>query len=162
MKVVTETQSVLLPYLRSQDMLFCAVTGQPHFPNPQLHLKLLRDVLNPAETPTFYEMSLHPDGTRGMVFVDGHVKLFCRRNGRFCSSAISCLCPLKGNPFFNARRSDDKLAVEISFGKPTLRWVPSCAEIAFVATFSLSTQLRERHGRRLSRMRLCGSGRGWL
>jgi prepilin-type processing-associated H-X9-DG protein len=74
MKVIADTQSVLLPYLRSQDMLFCAVTGQPYFPNPQLHLKLLKDVLQPAETPTFYEMSLHPDGMRGMVFVDGHVK----------------------------------------------------------------------------------------
>jgi prepilin-type processing-associated H-X9-DG protein len=75
MKVVTETQSVLLPYLRSQDMLFCTVTGQPYFPNPQLHLKRLRDILQPADTPTFYEALLHPDGTRGMVFVDGHVKL---------------------------------------------------------------------------------------
>ncbi|MFZ8827243.1 MAG: hypothetical protein ACO2PK_02385 [Armatimonadota bacterium] len=74
MTVVAETQAVLLPYLRSQDMLFCTVTGQPHFPNPQLHLKRLRDILQPADTPTFYEALLHPDGTRGMVFVDGHAK----------------------------------------------------------------------------------------
>lgn len=75
MKVLAQTQKVLDPYLRNPSLFNCPVTKKPYQPNPYLHLKRLKDVSKPAETPAFYDAQSHPDGMRGVVFTDGHAKM---------------------------------------------------------------------------------------
>lgn len=74
MKDVAVTQLVLSPYIRNMSILFCPITKQPYYPNPYLHHKLLPDIYHPAETPSFYEPVIQPDGLRGVAFADSHVR----------------------------------------------------------------------------------------
>ncbi|MFN4179912.1 MAG: hypothetical protein ACK4I8_06335 [Armatimonadota bacterium] len=74
MKDVAMTQFVLSPYIRNMSIFFCPITKQPYYPNPHLHHKPLPDIYHPAETPSFYEPVIHPDGLRGVAFADSHVK----------------------------------------------------------------------------------------
>lgn len=74
MKDVAVTQLVLSPYTRNMSIFFCPITKQPYYPNPHLHHKLLPNIYHPAETPSFYEPVIHPDGLRGVAFADSHVR----------------------------------------------------------------------------------------
>lgn len=74
MKDVALIRMVLSPYVRNMDTFFCPTSKQPYSPNPNLHRKSLIDIHFPFETPSFYELTIHPDGLRGVAYVDGHVK----------------------------------------------------------------------------------------
>lgn len=75
MKTSAETRKALLPYLRDVKVFTCPATKKPYLPNPNLHLKHMDEITNPNEVPAFYDAQIHPDGTCGVVFVDGHAKL---------------------------------------------------------------------------------------
>ncbi len=75
MKTFDQTQKALNPYLRNLSVFNCPATKKPYQPNPHLHLKSLKDISKPSETPAFYDAQPHPDGMRGVAFVDGHSKM---------------------------------------------------------------------------------------
>lgn len=74
MKNVARTQLVLSPYTHNMGVFFCPITKQPYRPNPHLHHKPLPTLYYPAETPSFYEPVIHPDGLRGVAYADGPVR----------------------------------------------------------------------------------------
>lgn len=75
MKIGAQTQKVLYPYLPNPSVFNCPITMKPYQPNPHLHLRRLKEISKPNEVPAFYDTQPHPDGMRGIVFVDGHVKI---------------------------------------------------------------------------------------
>ena len=74
MKDYAKTQKVLLPYVKDMSVFINPVTKEPYRENPALSGALMAKIDLPAETIVFYEAEAAKDGTRGVYFLDGHVK----------------------------------------------------------------------------------------
>ena len=67
-------QQVLQPYLRSTELFAHPTTRQLYRPNLNLSGRSLAAINEPARTVAFYEAAPAPDGTRAVLYLDGHVK----------------------------------------------------------------------------------------
>ena len=67
-------QQVLQPYLRSTEIFAHPTTRQLYRPNLNLSGRGLAEIPEPARTVAFYEAAPAPDGTRAVLYLDGHVK----------------------------------------------------------------------------------------
>jgi hypothetical protein len=69
---VRTAQEELVLYVSSKDVFAQPETKKPYQPNPSLSGKKLADIAKPEKTVVFYEATASPDGTRGVLFLDGH------------------------------------------------------------------------------------------
>lgn len=98
MKSPAAVKKVLYPYVRKNDAVFLDPrTTEPYQPNASLsgkriawvtlsvrrsghrrptQIKLPADITRPGEMVAFYELTPAADGTRNVLFVDGHVKRY--------------------------------------------------------------------------------------
>jgi prepilin-type processing-associated H-X9-DG protein len=67
-------KKALLPYVRGGSALVHPQTGEPYQPNPTLSRQSLASTAEPWKMAVFWEARPGADGTRGVVFVDGHVR----------------------------------------------------------------------------------------
>jgi hypothetical protein len=67
-------KKVLQPYVKNESIFVNPDTKEPYQPNPILSKKKLAHMTAPAEMVAFYEPTPAMDGTRGVVFLDGHAK----------------------------------------------------------------------------------------
>jgi hypothetical protein len=67
-------KKVLQPYVKNETIFVNPDTKEPYQPNSILSKKKLAHMTAPAEMVTFYEATPAADGTRGVVFLDGHAK----------------------------------------------------------------------------------------
>ena len=74
-------KQAILPYVKNEGIFVHPGTKEPYLPNATLSgrredeaLNPRGDVMNVAEMVAFYEASPSADGTRGVAFLDGHVK----------------------------------------------------------------------------------------
>lgn len=74
MKKYAKTQEILLPYIKDVSVFTNPITKEPYQANPVISGVSLAKIENPSETVAFYEGSPAADGTRGVCFLDGHVK----------------------------------------------------------------------------------------
>jgi prepilin-type processing-associated H-X9-DG protein len=74
MSSAASAEKALLPYIKNKDVFVSPLTGEPYRPNPALSRKSLAALEKPAETVLYYEASPAQDKTRGVAFVDGHVR----------------------------------------------------------------------------------------
>lgn len=70
---VTEARAALQPYIKDET-IFIQPLGEPYLPNPKLSQKRLNQILDPQAMIVYYEPTALADGTRTVLFVDGHVK----------------------------------------------------------------------------------------
>lgn len=74
MKSAAVTKQALLPYIKSDDVFQRPQTHEPYLPNTSLSGRSLASFQNPVTMVIYYEATPAPDGTRDVVFLDGHVK----------------------------------------------------------------------------------------
>ena len=67
-------QSVVYPYVRSTQIFAHPTTRQLYRPNLNLSGRSLAEINEPSRTVEFYEASPASDGTRAVLYVDGHVR----------------------------------------------------------------------------------------
>lgn len=65
---------LLFPYVKNAAAFVHPETKEPYLPNPVLSRKTLAQIEAPAEFVALYEARPAGDNTRGVVFLDGHVK----------------------------------------------------------------------------------------
>ncbi|MBI3922616.1 MAG: hypothetical protein HY318_14430 [Armatimonadetes bacterium] len=73
MKEAATVKKALLPYIRTESIFVHPGTHEPYQPNPILSRKKLAHIKFPASMVALYEASPAADGTRGLLFLDGHV-----------------------------------------------------------------------------------------
>lgn len=71
--ITPATRRAVYPSVQDPRMWNHPTTEEPYRPNPNLSSKNLASVKNPAQTVFFYEARPAGDGTRGVLFLDGHV-----------------------------------------------------------------------------------------
>ena len=69
-----QAKAALSPYTKNLTVWNRADTGEAYLPNPMLSGRKPAHISNPDEFIAFYEANPTPDGTRGVVFLDGSVK----------------------------------------------------------------------------------------
>ena len=74
MKDVKKFQDVVMPYIKNLATFINPATSKPYVPNAILSEHKLATIPEPASFVLIYEDSPAADGTRGVVFVDGHTK----------------------------------------------------------------------------------------
>lgn len=96
------TKKVLLPYVKDATVFQHPTTKKPFKPNPALSRKKLAHILNPRAFLAFYEDPAAPDGTRGLLFLDGHIKRIqekewsqVARNSKVFSSNAAASKPIR-------------------------------------------------------------------
>lgn len=67
-------QEELVLYVSGKEVFIQPETKKPYQPNRALSGKKSADFDKPAETVVFYEATASADGTRGVLFLDGHVE----------------------------------------------------------------------------------------
>ena len=68
-------QQVLQPYITSAELFAHPTTRQIYRPNINVSRRSLASLsMSPEQTITFYEASPAPDGTRAVLYLDGHVR----------------------------------------------------------------------------------------
>lgn len=67
-------QEELVLYVSGKEVFLQPETKKPYQPNPALSGKKRADFDKPAETVVLYEATASADGTRGVLFLDGHVE----------------------------------------------------------------------------------------
>ena len=67
-------QQVVLPYIRSTQVFAHPITRQLYRPNLNLSGRNLAEINEPARTVAFYEAAPATDGTRAVLYLDGHVR----------------------------------------------------------------------------------------
>lgn len=73
MKEAATVKKALLPYTKDESVFVRPDTQEPYQPNPILSRKKLAHIKFPASMVALYESSPAADGTRGLLFLDGHV-----------------------------------------------------------------------------------------
>ena len=74
MKDVKKFRDLLMPYIKNLEMFVHPETSRPYIPNAILHEHKFATIPEPASFVLLYEDAPAADGTRGVVFVDGHTK----------------------------------------------------------------------------------------
>ena len=74
MQSAAATQKAIYPYIKSDAVFVHPRTHQPYQPNSSLSGRTLASFADPATMVVYYEPAPAPDGTRGVVFLDGHAK----------------------------------------------------------------------------------------
>jgi hypothetical protein len=72
LKDAATAKKALLAYVRGEAVFVHPRTGEPYQPNPALSRQHLATIAEPWKTAAFYEARPAADGTRGVVFSDGH------------------------------------------------------------------------------------------
>jgi len=72
MKSAAVAKKALFPFIKSDAVFQQPQTHEPYLPNTSLSGRPLASFQNPATMVVYYEAG--PDGTRGVVFLDGHAK----------------------------------------------------------------------------------------
>lgn len=67
-------QQKLEPYVKETKLFINPITNKPYASNAILAGKKIAHIADPAQMATLYEDAPAPDGTRGVVFLDGHAK----------------------------------------------------------------------------------------
>lgn len=70
------TEKAIYPYVKSKAVFQQPQTHEPYLPNTSLSGRSLASFDNPSTMVLYYEASPAPDGTRGVLFFDGHAKRF--------------------------------------------------------------------------------------
>ena len=71
---LSTVQQVVYPYVRNSQIFAHPTTRQLYRPNLNLSGRGLAEVNEPARTVAFYEAAPANDGTRAVLYLDGHVK----------------------------------------------------------------------------------------
>lgn len=74
MRSAASTQKALFPFVRDSAVFQQPRTHEPYLPNTSLSGRTLASFNSPSDMVTYYEAVPAPDGTRGVAFLDGHVK----------------------------------------------------------------------------------------
>jgi hypothetical protein len=74
MKDAATVKKVLQPYVKNESVFVNPDSKEPYQPNPILSKKKLAHMTAPADMVAFFEANPAADGTRGVVFLDGHAK----------------------------------------------------------------------------------------
>ena len=74
MKSAAATKMALFPYIKNNDVFRQPLTHEPYLPNTSLSGRSLESFGGLATMVVYYEASPMPDGTRAVVFLDGHAK----------------------------------------------------------------------------------------
>ena len=73
MKSYAKFKEVLTPYVKNLNAFLNPITRTPYALNEAITSHKLAHLLKPVEMAVIYEAEPAPDGTRGVVFLDGHV-----------------------------------------------------------------------------------------
>lgn len=71
--ITPATRRAVYPFIQDPRLWNHPTTEEPYRPNPNLSGKNPANVKNPAQTVFFYEAKPAGDGTRAVLFLDGHV-----------------------------------------------------------------------------------------
>ena len=74
MKSAAAAQKAISSYVKNDSVFQQPQTHEPYLPNTSLSGRSLRSFAEPATMVIYYEAVPAPDGTRGVVFLDGHAK----------------------------------------------------------------------------------------
>jgi hypothetical protein len=74
MRSAAVARKALLPYVNHGGGFLQPETKQPYQPNPALSHVHLANIAEPWRTAAFYETCTAADGTRGVLFSDGHAR----------------------------------------------------------------------------------------
>ena len=74
MKSAAVAKKALSPYVKNDSVFQNPQTHEPYLPNTSLSGRSLATFERPSDMVIYYEASPAPDGTRSVVFLDGHVK----------------------------------------------------------------------------------------
>lgn len=74
MKDAAQVEQVLLPYAKQDALFQHPLTHAPYQPNTSLSRQALSGFAEPATMVLYYEADQAPDGTRAVLFLDGHVR----------------------------------------------------------------------------------------
>lgn len=74
MSSAATAKKLMLPYVKDEAVFQHPITKKPFKPNPALSKKKVAHIANPRAFLAFYEDPAAPDGTRGLLFLDGHIK----------------------------------------------------------------------------------------
>ena len=69
-----EWKAAVYPYIKSESVFLSPKTKEPYLVNPYLSKKSITNVAAPADTPLAWEASPWEDGSRCVLYLDGHVK----------------------------------------------------------------------------------------
>ncbi len=76
MQSAAATEKAIYPFVKSEAVFRQPQTHEPYQPNTSLSGRSLASFNNPSTMVLYYEASPAPDGTRGVLFFDGHAKRF--------------------------------------------------------------------------------------
>lgn len=74
MKSAAVAKKALYPFVKDDAVFQQPQTHEPYQPNTSLSGRSLASFERPAEMVIYYEAGPAPDGTRGVVFLDGHAR----------------------------------------------------------------------------------------
>ncbi len=74
MKDLATVRSALHPYTKNNDIFVDPLSGLPYHANAYASRRSAATIESPAEFVLFYEATPAPDGTRAVVFADGHAR----------------------------------------------------------------------------------------
>ena len=74
MKKYEKMQEIIMPYVKNLNAFTNPDTKEPYKANPVISGVSLAKIAEPTEIVAFYEAGPAKDGTRGVCFLDGHVK----------------------------------------------------------------------------------------
>jgi len=76
MQSAAVAKTAIFPYIKSEAVFRQPQTHEPYQPNTSLSGRSLASFNSPSTMVIYYEASPAPDGTRGVLFFDGHAKRF--------------------------------------------------------------------------------------
>lgn len=74
MKSAAVTKKALFPFVKTDAVFQQPQTHDPYLPNTSLSGRSLASFKDPSSMVIYYEAGPAPDGTRGVVFLDGHAR----------------------------------------------------------------------------------------
>ena len=90
---LTTVQQVVQPYVKSTQIFAHPITRQIYRPNLNLSGRSLATIQDPARTVAFYEAAPAADGTRAVLYADGHVTREAETNWARIRAASDRLVP---------------------------------------------------------------------
>ena len=90
---LNKVQEVLQPYIKSAEVFAHPTTRELYRPNINVSRRNLASFDSPEQTILFYEASPAPDGTRAVLYVDGHVKRELETNWAVIRSTSDIFAP---------------------------------------------------------------------
>ena len=119
-------QQVLQPYMKSSEIFAHPTTREIYRPNLNLSGRNLASLTtSPEQIITFYEASPAPDGTRAVLYLDGHVR-------RELETAWA-----------NIRATSDRFAPPFNAGKRALNGTPANATVTLHDAAATAYQIKQ-------------------